>query len=145
MKKSDSGKHDKTDPKDAKKLSESPLQRMGITEPELISRYTLREENNEDVLRVYYRKKHGSLLPASKKYTFGRSHQTIITNSGAPVYAKDHIISPILQAALAELDKIVRHTDDAEELKKAVLDEIEHMEKYLCSKIKELRSQVERL
>jgi len=127
------------------KQPESPLKKMGITAPDEISRYTLREENNEDVLRVYYKRKQGSLLPSSKKYTFGRSHKTIITDSGAPEYAKDHEISPILQAVLAELNSIVKQSEDADEKKKAILDEIEHMEKYLCAKVKELRTQVERL
>ena len=145
MKNSDSGKSSKINPHDAEKLSESPLKTMGINKPEEISRYTLRQEDNEDVLRVYYKRRHGSLLPASKKYKFGRTHKTIITDSGAPEYMKDSEISPILQAAIAELNEIVKHSDDAAEHKKAILDEIDHMEKYLCAKVKDLRAQLERL
>lgn len=145
MKKSDTGKSRDGKPHDAEKLSESPLKTMGINNPAEISRYTLRQEDNEDVLRVYYKRRKGSLLPASRKYKFGRAHKTIITNSGAPEYAEDSEISPILQAAIAELNEIVKLSDDAAEQKKAIVDEIEHLEKYLCAKVKDLRTQIERL
>ena len=145
MKKSDSHKSADTQSHDAEKHSRSPLKTMGISRPAEISRYTLRQENNEDVLRVYYKRKKGSFLPASNKYTFGRSRKTIITDSGAPEYAEDSEISPILLAAIAELDKIVKNSNDAAEQKKAILDEIDHIEKYLCAKVKDLRAQVERL
>ena len=128
---------------DAGSASVSPLETMGISNPSEITRYTLRQEDNEDVLRIYYKRSKGSFLPTSKKYRFGRTHKTIVTDSGKPEYAGEDEISPFLQAAITELDKVVKHSKDAVEHKKAILDEIEHLEKYIGSRIRLLRSQIE--
>lgn len=123
----------------------SALEEMGVGNPAEISRYSLRQENDEDVLRIYYKRGKGSLLPSSRKYRFGRGHRTIITDSGKPEYADDSEISSFLQRAVAELDEIVRNSKDHDVLKAALIDELDHLEKYVGSRVKKLRSQVEQL
>lgn len=143
MKQSDTDKPALMGTHDEAGFADSPLKTMGITNPSEITRYTLRQEDNEDVLRIYYRRNKGSFLPASKKYKFGRTHRTIITDSGTPEYAEDNEISAFLQAAIAELDEIVKHSKDATEHRKAILDEIDHLEKYVNHRLRHIRSQIE--
>ncbi|CAA6806443.1 MAG: Unknown protein [uncultured Thiotrichaceae bacterium] len=145
MRKSDLDKSSEKKSNNEECMPDSPLKTMGISCPAEITRYTLRQEDKDDVLRVYDKRAKGSFLPASKKFTFGRSHKTIISDSGKSKYTDEQEISPILQAAIAELDQIVKHSGDVAEQKKVILDDIEHMEKYLCAKVKDLRSQIESL
>ncbi len=128
--------------KDTEDKSTSALASMGVNNPAQVIRYTLREDGNKDVLKIYYKRAKGSLLPSSRKYKFGRSVNTIITDSGKPEYGKSSDISPILQEAIAELDKVVIQSENTADRKKAVLDEIERMEKSFNSRINELREQV---
>ena len=121
------------------------LKELGITRPSQISRYSLREEGGEDVLRIYYKRAKGSLLPSSRKYVFGRSHKTIITDSGKPEYALDPQISTILQQVTSELDNIVKHANDNEVLKASLIDDIEHLDRYVSSRIRELRTRIEQM
>jgi outer membrane protein OmpA-like peptidoglycan-associated protein len=145
MKKSDTDKPAVMGSHAEDNFTDSALETMGITNPSEIIRYTLRQEDNQDVLRVYYRRNKGSFLPTSKKIKFGRTHKTIITDSGTPEYAEQNEISPFLQDAVTQLDEIVKHSKDATELKQEILDELNHIEKYVSSRIKHLRSQVEDL
>ena len=145
MKKSDPDKSIVKNSQEGNDLSNSPLKAMGITSPGEIYQYTLWEEDGQDVLRVYYKRAKGSVLPATKKYKFGRGEHTIVTDSGAPEYAKEKRFSPILQSAIAELDKIVKRADDISEKKQVILDEIVQMEKFVHSKVKELQAQIDEL
>ena len=123
----------------------SILKEMGINNPSEITRYSLREEDGEDVLRIYYKRARGSLLPTSRKYSFGRSQKTIITDSGKPEYAKDPQVSGILQQVLKELDGIARDSQDHATIKAAIIDEIDHLDRYVSTRIRELRTRVEQL
>ncbi len=130
----------------ATKMDKFPgLKDMGVNNPSEISRYSLREEEDEDVLRIYYKRARGSLLPSSRKYSFGRARKTIITDSGKPQYAEDPQISNVLQQVLKELDAILRNSNDHDVLKASIIDEIDHLDRYVSSKIRELRSQIEQL
>lgn len=123
----------------------SILKEMGINNPSEISRYSLREENGEDVLRIYYKRTRGSLLPTSRKYSFGRSQKTIITDSGKPEYAEDPQISDVLQKVLKELDGIARDAQDHQAVKAAIIDEIDHLDRYVSTRIRDLRARIEQL
>lgn len=123
----------------------STLKKMGINNPSEISRYSLREENGEDVLRIYYKRAKGSLLPTSRKYSFGRSQKTIITDSGRPEYAEDPQISDVLQRVLKELDGIAKDANDRDVVKATIIDDIDHLDRYISTRIRQLRAQVEKL
>ena len=118
---------------------------MGINNPSEISRYNLREEHDEDVLRIFYKRAKGLFLPESKIFRLGRVHKTVVADSGAPKYAEGNEISPILRATVIELDKIVKHSSDAAEQKKVIIDEIDHLERDLSARINDLRTQIEQL
>lgn len=136
--------NDKKDDNQTQK-AESPLSAMGIKHPAEIVRYKLRHEGDEDVLKIYYRRKKGSLFPASRKYKFGRSSRSIITDSGKPEYVETQDISPFLLEAVAELNKIVAPPEDPLDTKQEILSEIDRLEKSFSRKLDDLRSQIEKL
>ena len=45
------------------------LTEMGITSFDSIKKYTLRQEGEFDILKVYYKREKGSFLPRSKKFS----------------------------------------------------------------------------
>ena len=145
MKKSDSEKTRKKSRKKAEKAAPSSLRAMGIDNPSDIARYTLRKDGDEDVLRIYYKRARGSLLPDSKTFRLGRVHKTVVTDSGAPGYTDEKDISPILLAAITELDGIVKNAEDVADQKRAIIDEIDHLEEHLTARINDLRTQIARL
>jgi len=127
-------------------MSDNPsLKEMGINNPGEIIKYLLRQEGNGDVLKVYYRRQKGSLLPSSRKYKFGRSSKTIMTDSGKQEFEEVYEISPFLRQAISELDEIVQHKEDVIDRKKKLIDEMDHLERVLTSKLDELRREVELL
>lgn len=84
------------------------LAEMGITRFHEVSHYTLRQDGvKNDVLKVYYKRQKGSLLPESRKYRFGRSLKTIIADGGTARMEDTYEISPYLLSAIAELDRLV--------------------------------------
>ena len=122
------------------------LTEMGITRFKEISHYTLRQEGAAvDVLKIYYDRAKGSFLPTSRKYKFGRATKTVRTDSGTNGTSEVHEISPFLQRALSELDSLVerrRHTVDD---RAALLEDIDHLEQVLQTKLEEIRGRVEKL
>ena len=84
------------------------LAEMGIARFHEISHYTLRQDGAKcDVLKVYYKRQKGSLLPESRKYRFGRALKTIVADGGSSRMEDTYEISPYLLAAIAELDRLV--------------------------------------
>lgn len=123
----------------------SALEEMGVKNPKEITRYTLRSEGSQDVLKIYYRRQKGSFLPSSRKYKFGRSTNTVRVDSGKREFEETSPISPFLQKAIAELDSIVKHQDKSTDHKKTLIAEIEHLEETMHNKLAELRRLAEEL
>jgi len=96
------------------------LAEMGINNPSEIIRYSLRQKGHrKDLLKITYRRPKGSLRPVSRSYEFGRSQNSVITDSGAPEYRNEHDPSPILQSAIRELDELLsmKHSNTKVQLK----------------------------
>ncbi len=53
------------------------LKSLGITHPEDIDRYTLRQEANNDILKIYFRKDKGEFFAKSVKFKYPRQRKTI--------------------------------------------------------------------
>lgn len=121
------------------------LQDMGIKNPTEISKYTLRQEGHGDVLKIYYKRTKGSFLPSSRKYKFGRSARTVVSDSGRNEFDEVYEISPFLLKAVSELDSIVTHKQASADTKQEILDEMIHLEKVVANKLSELRSRLEQL
>lgn len=129
-------------------MSDFPcLQEMGIEKAQLndIHKYSLRQEGNEDILKVYFRRKPGSMFATSRKFRFGRADKTVRVKD-APLGYKEYLeMSPFLMKTLDELQKLVDQEQDRELTKQRLLQDIDHLEKVLHNKLSELRRDLELL
>ena len=121
------------------------LKELGITEPEEIEKYSLHQEGDEDILKIYFKKKKGALFAHSTKFRHGRAKKVILTDSGKHLYKEISEISPTMLKAVKELDQIVQHDQNIQDSKQQILNDIEHLEKVLLRKLRQLREDVERL
>ncbi|NLQ17500.1 DUF3461 family protein [Marinomonas sp. M1K-6] len=119
------------------------LQSMGITSIQDIEKFTLRYEGGHDVLKIYYRREKGSLLPKSKKFKFGRSTKTVLADGGQQTYRQVQEPSLIVLRAMEELEKIVGKQQESKASKDDLIKELEHLEKVVTSKINEIRIKIE--
>ena len=129
-------------------MSDYPtLEEMGISSVDQLSHFKVRRERQADVLKVYYKRGKGSLLPRSKKFTFVRP------SSAVPLQYKDQQgweqfknSSPRLQQAIGELERLtnpapVKQLDQRAQF----LSDLDHLEKVMTAKLNDIRRQVEAL
>ena len=87
------------------------LTEMGIQHPEEITHYDFRQKTKKkDELIVYFEREKGSLRAASRAYLFGRSLNTVVTDSGSPTFEDTYEVSPFALAAMDELNHILSIT-----------------------------------
>ncbi len=129
-------------------MSDYPtLDEMGIHSINELSHFTVRREHRADVLKVYYHRAKGSLLARSKKFTFVRPAGTVLSHyRGLSGWDELQNSSPRLQAAIAELERVVQpRQQKALSPKEKILADLDHLEKVMQAKIDELRRQVQAL
>jgi len=122
------------------------LTEMGITRFDEISHYRLHQEGqSKDVLRVYYRRAKGSLLPTSRKYNFGRAVKAV-RSEGPSDQTKDiYEISPFVLKAVAELDSIRTTQKTTVDTKAQLIEELKQVEEEFSARMGELRAIAEKL
>lgn len=119
------------------------LTEMGINNPSEIERYSLNTVNHIDILRVIYRRKKGSLLPASKRFEFGRSSKTVMADSGTQTTEIVHQISPFVQKAIKELDGILDNKKSNIEHAKLVKEELQGLHQEMSSRLAYIESLID--
>lgn len=123
------------------------LEDMGIRSFEDVTHFKVRREQKADVLKVYYRRKKGSLLPRSKKFTFVRPRSAVplqyLDQQGWEQFKGS---SPRLQQAVTELTQLTQpEAQSPQDQKAQFLNDLDHLEKVMQAKINEIRRQVEAL
>ena len=118
---------------------------MGVNNPGEIEHYSLSTTNNIDVLKIIYQRKKGSILPTSKRFEFGRSERTVMTDSGTQTAGIVHDISPFLQKAVQELDKLLDAKMSNIEHAKLVKDEIRRLHQELTSSMAYIESLIDKM
>ncbi len=121
------------------------LRELGVTDLDQIERYTLRQEGDEDILKIYFKRKKGELFARSMKFRHGRAKKMVQVDSGTRKYKEVSEISPTMQILARELDQLVRHEESRADLKKRILGDINHLEKVMMRKLDQLRSEIENL
>ena len=121
------------------------LDSMGITSTENIEKFTLRYENGQDVLKVYYRREKGSLLPKSKKFKHDDPRAFVLADGGQQTYRQVQEPSLIVVRALEELEKIVGKQHEIKVSKDDLIVELEHLEKVMESKIADIKEKINAL
>ncbi len=118
------------------------LREMGITDINLIERYVLRQEGDEDILKIYFRRRRGDLFSHSVKFRHGRATKMIPVNSGRGEYKEISEISPTMLKAARELDQIVNNEASINDIQRRILSDIDHLEKVVERKLEQLRADV---
>ena len=118
---------------------------MGVNNPGEIEHYSLSTTNNIDVLKIIYQRKKGSILPTSKRFEFGRSERTVMADSGTQTAGIVHDISPFLQKAVRELDKLIDAKISNIEHAKLVKDEMRRLHQELTSSMAYIESLIDEM
>ena len=119
------------------------LSEMGIANPGEIERYSLSTTNHIDDLRIIYKRKKGSLLPTSKRFEFGRSSKTVMADSGTRTTDIVHDISPFLQKALKELDRLIDAKKSNIKHAKLVKQELKRLHQEMSSRLTYIESLID--
>ncbi len=119
------------------------LTEMGINNPGEIERYSLNTVNQVDLLRVIYKRKKGSLLPASKRFEFGRSSKTVMADSGTQKTEIVHEISPFVRQAIKELDSILNSKKSNVENANLVKEELQRLHQEMSSRLEYIESLID--
>ena len=121
------------------------LTEMGINNPGEIERFSLSTIGNIDIIRVVYKRKKGSLLPASKRFRFGRAAKTVIADSGTRKTEVVHEISPFVQKAVRELEQIIDAKGSTVEHAKLIKEEVQRLHEEVASRLAYIESLVDQL
>ena len=116
------------------------LTEMGINNPGEIERFSLNTINNTDILRIVYKRKKGSLLPASKRFRFGRASRSVIADSGTRKTEIIHEISPFVQKAVAELEQLLAAKKKGKVQASLVKEELKRLHEDVASRTKYIES-----
>ncbi len=119
------------------------LTKMGINNPGEIERFSLNTINNIDIIRIVYKRKKGSLLPASKRFRFGRASRAVIADSGTRKTEVIHEISPFVQKAVQELEQIVGVKGTATEHAKLIKEEVRRLHEEVASRLAYIESLID--
>ena len=128
-------------------MSDYPtLEEMDISRFHEIKHYSLRSDGkSRDILKVFYKRKKGSVLPERKTFKFGRSAKMVKDNSSSTGGVEVYEISPFLQKALEELDSLVKEHDNSVHNHEIILDRLNHLEKDMKAATSELKEMVKSL
>jgi len=119
------------------------LKELGVTNIEHIEKYTLRQEGDEDILKIYFKRLKGELFAHSTKFRHGRAKKMVLIDSGKHEYKEVSEISPTMQKLTLELDKIVKHEEGVIEFKERILADVDHLEKVIQRKLEQLRNDID--
>ncbi len=122
------------------------LNGLGIQDPSQIERYSLRQEAQKDVLKIYFKKQKGELFAKSVKFKYPRQKKSVLVDSGSHQYKEITEINRNLTLIIDELNKITRpETPQEIDVKQKILKDLRHLEKVVASKIAEIEADLEKL
>ena len=119
------------------------LMEMGINHPEEIERFSLNTVDNIDILRIVYKRKKGSLLPASKRFRFGRAAKSVIADSGTRKTQLVYEISPVVEKAVRELEQLMQAKGSRVANAKLIKEEVRRLHEEVASRLAYIESLVE--
>lgn len=121
------------------------LKNLGIQHPEDIDRYTLRQEANNDILKIYFRKDKGEFFAKSVKFKYPRQRKTISDTQSGQGFKEVNEINTNLRYVIEELDQICQQDQVEVDLKHKILDDLRHLEYVVANKIAEIEADLEKL
>ena len=125
-------------------MSDYPtLNEMGIPNPEDIDRYSLQTVNNTDILRIVFKTRKGSLLPASKRFRFPRTEKLDLGDGNARDTQVYYEVPPVVRNAMVELDKIVKSKRNRAHQLEVIREEMQRLQEDTAARISYINSLIE--
>ncbi|OIV46616.1 hypothetical protein BK025_10225 [Sodalis sp. TME1] len=121
------------------------LKSLGVNHPDDIDRYSLRQEANNDILKIYFRRDKGEFFAKSVKFKYPRQRKAVVSDNAAEGYREINEISPNLRYVIDELDQICLRDQTEVDLKHKILDDLRHLESVVANKIAEIEADLEKL
>lgn len=121
------------------------LREMGVTDFENIDRYSLRQEGDEDILKIFFKREKGAMFSHSLKFRHGRAKKMVQIDSGTHEYKEVSEISPTMLKLCAELDTVVRKEETRADFKTRILTDIDQLEKAMQGRLQQLRADIKKL
>jgi hypothetical protein len=113
------------------------LNALGISHPEVIDRYSLLQEGDIDILKIYFQKTKGEIFAKSVKCKFPAGQRDPQTGHSS--------LDPKLEAILAELNHVAEPRHIQIELQQKILNDLRHLEQVVANKIAEIEADLRRL
>jgi hypothetical protein len=123
----------------------SNLKNIGVVNYENIEKYTLRQEGDNDILKIYFRKVSRQFLAKSLKFTFPRQRKKMSIDYGSNGFRNVSEINSTLRYVIKELDTLTEHVKEEKALKVQVLEDLKHLESVVSSKIKEIERKLDQM
>ncbi|QGX92217.1 DUF3461 family protein [Tatumella sp. TA1] len=117
------------------------LKSLGITHPEEIDRYNLRQEAHHDILKIYFRKDKGEFFAKSVKFKYPRQRKPVDNLPENDIQE----INPSLAYVINELDQLCQQDPLEVDLKNKILEDLRHLEGVVSNKIAEIEADLDRL
>ncbi|WP_413700359.1 DUF3461 family protein [Psychromonas sp. KJ10-10] len=124
---------------------ESHLNSIGIRHLKDIIRYSLRQEGENDILKIYFKKHDRELLARSSKFKFQRQQKTVSGGARGDSVTNLSEINPKLRNIITELDALAVEAKKEKELKHQLLSDLKHLESVMTNKIKEMEETIAKL
>ena len=123
------------------------LKSLGIQDPASVDSYTLRQEANHDILKIYFKKQKGEFFAKSVKFKYPRPRKTMLVDSGTHEYKDVTEINANLKYVVDELDNLTQgvHVQADPDIKQKILRDLRHLEKVVQNKISEIERDLEKL
>lgn len=109
------------------------LSSLGITHPEAIDRYSLREEGGVDILKIYFQRNRGEIFAKSIKCKFARES------------ADSQEYNAKLASIIKELQTVCYSDQPDIDLHTKILNDLRHLEMVVSNKIAEIERDLQRL
>ncbi len=122
------------------------LKSLGIEHLDSIERYSLRQEAQKDILKIYFKKQKGELFAKSLKFKYPRQTKPVVIDSGSRHYQNVSEINRNLTLVIDELNQLTQQPSlTTADIKVKILADLRHLEKVVASKIAEIEADLEKL
>ncbi len=120
------------------------LSNMGIVRFDEIRDYALFTERDLDVLKIYYQRKEGSLLPRRKVFKFPKNTKAFKESSTGSTHELRQL-SPTIRHAVEELDELLGGKKEKTNNKEMIERRLNQLEAEVKSNVAEIHALLERL
>jgi Protein of unknown function (DUF3461) len=125
-------------------MKEDVLKSLGVKSLDTIDYYIVRNEKENDILKIYHKREKGSLFSKSEKFKFRRSIRQVPAANPKDI-SEINEISPMLSKLMDALDQITQKKRQEITAKEKILEDLRHLEKVVANKVSEIEAQLEKL